>query len=134
MNIQYEIVPTFDAHDYIDVLKRSTLAERRPVDDVDRMRRMLENTDVIAVARDGARVVGVARAITDYAYCSYLADLAVDSGYQRRGIGRELMALVQRHLGDEVMLLLLSAPAAHSYYPHVGFDKVENAWMRQRKR
>lgn len=134
MNIRYDINPPLRVEEYIAVLESSGLAARRPVAEVDRMRRMLEHSQVVATARDGERIVGVARAITDYAYCCYLADLAVDEAYQRQGIGVELMAQIQRHLGDEVMMLLLAAPAAKDYYAHVGFDAVPNAWIRNRKR
>jgi predicted N-acetyltransferase YhbS len=67
--------------------------------------------------------------MTDFAYCCYLADLAVAGDFQRLGIGRRLIGLLRDHLGPQVMLLLLAAPAAQSYYPHIGFQPVTNAWM-----
>jgi transcription termination factor NusA len=39
---------------------------------------MLAHADIILTARAGLLLVGVARALTDFSYCTYLADLAVD--------------------------------------------------------
>jgi hypothetical protein len=41
---------------------------------------------------------------------------------------------VQEAIGEEAMLLLLAAPDAMPYYPHVGFQKVENGWIIKRTR
>ncbi len=79
-------------------------------------------------------LVGIARCLTDFAYCCYLSDLAVDREYQRQGIGKQLVKRVQEAIGDESMLLLLAAPTAMDYYPYIGFNKVDNAWMLPRKR
>ncbi|MFV0444706.1 MAG: GNAT family N-acetyltransferase, partial [Planctomycetaceae bacterium] len=91
-DVEYGLEPELPAAEFIDVLMRSTLAERRPVGDVDRMARMLAASDVVVTARADGKLVGVSRAISDFAYCTYLSDLAVDTAWQRRGIGRELIA------------------------------------------
>ena len=77
----------------------------------------------------GARLVGVARAITDYSYCCYLSDLAVDEQYQRQSIGQRLVAMLREKLGEQVSLLLISAPGAVDYYPKLGFEKSERAYL-----
>ncbi|MBP1933637.1 putative N-acetyltransferase YhbS [Ammoniphilus resinae] len=63
-----------------------------------------------------------------------LIDLAVDKAYQNRGIGKQLIKDLQKQLNEETSLLLLSAPNAMDYYPRVGFNKAENAFLIQRKR
>ncbi len=120
--------------EFIDVLRRSGLAERRPVEDQARVASMLRNANLIVTARDEGRLVGVARSVTDFSYCCYLSDLAVDKAYQKGGIGKELMRVTHAEAGEGCMLLLLSAPAAMEYYPRVGFRKVENAFMIDRRR
>ncbi|HZO90772.1 MAG TPA: GNAT family N-acetyltransferase [Chthonomonadaceae bacterium] len=130
----YREEPDLTAEAFVDVLERSGLAARRPVDDLERIRRMLAHADLILCARAGERLIGVARTISDFAYCAYLSDLAVDRAYQRQGIGKELIRRSHEILGEEVMLLLLSAPAAHAYYPHIGFAKADNAWFLPRQR
>ncbi len=111
-----------------DVLVRSTLGERRPVDDDACLRGMLEHADLIVTCRDGDTVVGVARSVTDFHFCCYLSDLAVDRDYQGRGIGRTLIEQTRRSLKPGCELILLSAPAATGYYPHLGFRPHPSAW------
>jgi ribosomal protein S18 acetylase RimI-like enzyme len=104
------------------------------MEDLERIQRMIQHANLILTAWDGEKLVGIARALTDFSYCCYLSDLAVDREYQRHGIGKELIRRLRESLGDEVMLLLLAAPEATDYYPHIGFEKAENAWRIPRKR
>ncbi|MEH7121435.1 GNAT family N-acetyltransferase [Neobacillus vireti] len=107
---------------------------RRPYEDLPRLERMIENAGLLVTAWDQGKLIGVARAVTDFSYCCYLSDLAVDQEYQHKGIGRQLVRLVQEQIGEEVTLLLLASPIAMDYYPHIGFDKVNNGYIIPRKR
>lgn len=127
--VTYQTEPSLTAREFIDLLVRSTLAERRPVEDRERIEAMLRNADLIMTARIEARLVGVARAITDFAYCCYLSDLAVDEPYQRRGIGKELMRRVAEAAGPQTKLILLAAPKAVDYYPKIGMVRHESCWV-----
>lgn len=127
--VTYQTEPSLMADEFIDLLVRSTLAERRPVDDRERIEAMLRNADLIMTARSGGRLVGVARAITDFAYCCYLSDLAVDESYQRQGIGKELMRRVAEAAGPQTKLILLAAPKAADYYPKIGMTRHESCWV-----
>ena len=128
MQIVYGLEPELSAQAFRDILVASTLAERRPADDVERLERMLRHADIILTARDGRRLVGVSRAITDFAYCCYLSDLAVDARYQRQGIGKRLIEETHRRAGELTTLLLVAAPAAASYYPRIGMTHVTRCW------
>jgi predicted N-acetyltransferase YhbS len=134
MTMIYSMEPELSPEEFVDVLHRSGLAERRPVDDPVRVERMVKNANLIVTARENGTLIGVARAVTDFSYCCYLSDLAVDRACQRQGIGKELMRRTHEAAGEECTLLLLSAPAAMDYYPHVGFEKVENAFMVRRRK
>ena len=131
--IRFQREPSLTPGEFIDLLHRSTLAERRPVDQPETIRRMIEHADVILTARADDHLVGVARAITDFGYCTYLSDLAVDVAYQRQGIGRQLIDHVHQAAGLETTMILLAAPAATSYYPHVGFEAHPSCWIRHRQ-
>ena len=131
--IDYRIEPHLTTDEFIDVLVRSTLAERRPVDDRDTIQGMLTNADIILTARYEGRLVGVSRAITDNAYCTYLSDLAVDRDFQRQGIGRQLIQRTHEAAGLNTTLILLSAPKAATYYPHIGMVKHESCWVIPRQ-
>lgn len=127
--MEYRLEPELSVEEFIDVLRRSTLDQRRPVDDVTRMQSMLRHADVIATARDAEnRLTGVARAITDFSYCTYLSDLAVDVAVQGQGIGRHLIHFVHNQAGPQTRLILLAAPAAESYYPHIGMHPHTSCW------
>jgi predicted N-acetyltransferase YhbS len=133
LNIEYSLEPDLHVEEFVDLLRRSTLAERRPVNDSQTMDGMLAHADIIVTARDSQRLlVGLSRAITDFSYCTYLADLAVDEAFQRRGIGRELIRRTHLAAGLQTNLILLAAPKAESYYPHIGMLHHSSCWRIDR--
>ena len=71
----------------------------------------------------------MARSLTDFSYCCYLSDLAVDAAYQRKGIGRELIRMTQSRLQPECKIILLAASKAETYYPKIGFSQHRSAWV-----
>jgi predicted N-acetyltransferase YhbS len=129
MNIQYETSRPISSDQFIDLLRRSTLAERRPVDDLKCIQAMLQYANLLCTAWHEEKLVGVARSVTDFEYCCYLSDLAVDEQYQKQGIGKQLIRLTQSKLGGKAKLILLSAPKAQTYYPQIGFDPHPSAWI-----
>jgi len=129
MVLTYALEPNLTPAAFIDILVRSTLAERRPVDRDEVIQKMLAQADIIVTARADYRLVGVSRALTDFAYCTYLSDLAVDEAFQRRGIGRELIRRTHQAAGLHTNLILLAAPKARSYYPHIGMENHDSCWI-----
>lgn len=122
--------PNLTVEEFIDVLVRSTLSERRPIDKREVLAGMLKNASLIVTARNSVgMLVGVSRAITDFSYCTYLSDLAVDVSYQRTGIGGELVRRTHQLAGLQTMLVLLAAPAAREYYGKIGMTKHDSAWI-----
>jgi len=105
-----------------------SLGARRPIDDDARFGTMLQQANLVVTAWDGTELVGMARSLSDFAYCTYLADLAVDERHQRRGIGRELVRHT-RVAAPQASLILLAAPAAVDYYPRIGFERHDSAWL-----
>ncbi|MCA9122072.1 MAG: GNAT family N-acetyltransferase [Planctomycetaceae bacterium] len=130
--VTYQIEPQLTPDEFVDVLRRSTLAERRPITEPTTIRSMLANADVIVTARANSQLVGVSRAITDFGYCTYLSDLAVDEKFQRQGIGRELIRRTHEAAGFNTTLILLAAPKAAEYYPYVGMAKHDSCWITPR--
>lgn len=131
-SVTYAVEPDLSAHEFIAVLSRTSLGERRPLDDGSRIEAMLRNASVIVTARVEGRLVGVSRAITDFAYCTYLSDLAVDEAFQGHGIGRELIHRTHVAAGLSTMLILIAAPAAATYYPHIGMTQHNSCWYLPR--
>jgi N-acetylglutamate synthase-like GNAT family acetyltransferase len=132
MVITYKVNKKIEPHQLSDVFKASGI--RRPFDDLNRMKKMLENANLLVTAWDGEKLIGVARALSDFSYCCYLSDLAVIKEYQHQDIGHELVTQIQNQIGDECVLILLSAPEVMEYYPRIGFTKVENAFVINRKK
>lgn len=126
---QYRSGNNLDLDQVIELYHASTLGERRPANDRERMSRMLANANLVVTAWDRDLLVGIARSLTDFAYCTYLSDLAVRLSHQKRGIGKELIRLTKELSGPETRVILLAAPKAVDYYPHVGFTHHPSAWL-----
>lgn len=125
--ITYRTGNNLDLDTVIELYRASTLGERRPVDDRERMRLMLANANLVVTAWDGEQLVGIARSVTDFCYATYLSDLAVRLSHQKQGIGRELIRRTQQ-LGGKASVILLSAPKAVDYYPRIGMKAHPSAW------
>lgn len=127
LKITYKDIKDIKPEDVSRVFMKSGI--KRPDQDLDRLERMIKNADIVITAWEAGKMIGIARAITDYAYCCYLSDLAVDSEYQKCGIGSELLNQVREKIGEEASIVLLSAPGAMEYYPKVGFQKTDKAFI-----
>lgn len=119
MPITYIAQPKITAQDFINILDKSTLGLRRPLQDLAAMQTMFDHGNVYVGAYDGDKLVGLARVMTDFVFTSYLSDLAIDEAYQHRGIGKQLIIEVKKFL-PRAKIILLAAPAAEGYYPKIG--------------
>ncbi len=127
----YALEPDLSADEFIDVLKRSTLADRRPVNERARIEKMLANADIIVTARDlNGALVGVSRCISDFSFCCYCSDLAVDKAHQGKGVGKRLLDESAKAAGEYAHFILLAAPGAVSYYEHIGMRRLDIAFDR----
>ena len=127
--IVYRYGNDLDLDQVTDLYRASTLGQRRPVDERATMQAMLHNANLVVTAWHGDRLVGIARTLTDFAYVGYLSDLAVHLDYQRRGIGAMLIEKTRQKMEPGSKIVLLAAPAAVDYYPHIGFKKHNSAWV-----
>ena len=121
MAINYQVNPTISVHDLIDIFHKSTLGLRRPLADLEAMESMLAHANYYIGAYENGQLVGLARAMTDFVYTTYLADLAVDEKYQHQGIGKKLIKMLKINI-PKAKLILLAAPAAEAYYPKIGMQ------------
>ncbi len=125
--ITYQTGNDLDLDAVIELYRASTLGERRPVDDRERMGLMLRNANLVVTAWDGELLVGIARSVSDFSYATYLSDLAVRLSHQKQGLGRELIRRTQAQ-GGKATIILLSAPKAVEYYPRIGMKSHPSAW------
>ncbi len=133
-DIHYKTNHQVTPDQFTDLLKRSTLAERRPVDDRMRIEKMLAHGNILVTAWHNDLLVGISRALSDFSFCCYLSDLAVDEAYQHKGIGKELIKRTHEVAGEkDVQLILLAAPKAVNYYPKIGMEQFKECFVIRRK-
>jgi ribosomal protein S18 acetylase RimI-like enzyme len=130
MQIEYFVNKHVSTEQFIGLLQSTTLGTRRPIDNLERIQGMLDNSNLIVTAWNGSILVGISRSVTDFHYCCYLSDLAVSESYQSKGIGKELIRMTSLELKPECQIILLAAPLAKEYYQKVGFIKHESAWTK----
>ncbi len=133
MNIKYKDDAFYTVDEMIDLYRRSTLGERRPLDRPDIFGKMRDCANLVITAWDNGKLVGIARSFSDFGYVTYLADLAVDAAYQKKGIGKQLVRETQAHLEPTCKIVLLAAPKANEYYPQIGFSHNPRAWVLKGK-
>ena len=142
-HVNYQINSPITPFQFIEVLKKCSLGERRPIDSPFVMKGMLDNANLLVTAwvseaheeavndsESNKTLIGVARCVTDFSYCCYLSDIAVDEAYQNQGIGKSMIKKIEQQLPPSCKIILLSAPQASEYYPKIGFTKHESAWVK----
>ena len=92
------------------------------------LRRSFEQSQHVAIARDGARVVGMARLLSDGVCNAYVLDVWTASSHRRQGIASELMRLLidavpGQHVG-------LQTDDAQALYESLGFQRQPEFWSR----
>lgn len=112
----------------LELYRESTLGERRPIDDRAIAADMLRHANLVVSAWEGDTLIGIARTLTDFSYVGYLSDLAVRTTRQHRGVATSLIEKTRQKMGPRSMLVLLAAPAAVDFYPHIGFQPHTSAW------
>jgi len=129
MNIEYKINAPVTTDQFIELLKKSTLGKRRPIDDSTCMEGMVTNSNLMVSAWKDDQLIGIARSMTDFHYACYLSDLAVDKKFQNLGIGKMLQVITKKQLTPTCKLIVIAAPAANSYYEHIGYTNNPRCWI-----
>ena len=131
-NIEFKVGIVPKTSEIIEVYDSSGI--KRPTSESGRITKMYENSNLIITAWLNNELIGISRSITDFCYVCYLSDLAVKNEYQKEGIGKKLIELTEKEIGEKTALILLSAPIAMEYYPKIGFKKIENGFIIRRKK
>jgi ribosomal protein S18 acetylase RimI-like enzyme len=132
MVITYKVNTKIEPHQLSELFQSSGI--RRPSEDLSRLKKMLDNANMIVSAWDGEKLVGIARALSDFSFCCYLSDLAVAKEYQNQGIGQELVTEVQKQIGDESNLVMMASQEVIEYAHKIGFEPAPNAFIVHRKK
>lgn len=129
--ITFSLENDLDPVEFKDVLIRSGLDERRPAEHPEKLEAMCQHANLTITARRDGLLVGIARSLSDFSWCTYLSDLAVDRDYQSLGIGRKLIDETVAH-SNGGLVLLLAAPGKSTYYEHVGMSKFTECFLHRR--
>ncbi len=132
----YAAEPALDVAAFCQVLLDSGLGATRPVSDPSRIARMLSQADLVMTARldtPERPLIGVARCITDFSWCCYVAELAVAKSAQGLGVGKTLLAEVRRHVGPQVSVILASMPESVSFYERIGMPRMPDTFCFRRE-
>jgi predicted N-acetyltransferase YhbS len=127
--ITYKIGNDLNMEEVIDVYRGTILADRRPISDRKRMAAMFQNSNLVIAAYDDDKLIGLARCLTDFSFTTYLSDLLVKEAFQKQGIGQKMIEEVAL-AAPTAKIVLLAAPQARDYYPHIGFEKHASAWVK----
>lgn len=126
MIIDYKVNCRITSQQLAELFLKSTI--ERPVNESERLQKMIDYSNLIISAWDGNKLVGIARSITDFAYCCYISDLAVDKEYQFKGIGKQLIEKLKSELDNSISIVLFAAPSAMKYYPKIGLEPKINGF------
>lgn len=102
----------------------------RPVGDLEQVWTMFEQSSLVLTAWHGGTLVGIARVLTDGVLYSFFCDLAVEPDVQRLGVGKALTQEVLRRC-EGTELVVRDSLISMGFYEHMGFKRVDNAWMRK---
>lgn len=109
----------------INLFKLSDLGGREG----DKVRRSFENSNVVCFAFDGPKLIGSARALSDFEYHATIYDVAVHPDYQRRGLGTRIMNEVLSAL-PVWRVLLVADDDVRPFYGRLGFESFGNTFAR----
>ena len=112
----------------IELFKLAGLAGREG----DKVRRSFERSDVVCFALDGSKLVGAARALTDFEYHGTIYDVAIHPDYQRQAIGTRIIQEILSVLGVWRVLLVADADV-RPFYEQLGFYRFEDVLARMDK-
>lgn len=93
---------------------------------------LLLNSTFVVSAWDGARLVGLARVISDSVYISTLQQVGVHPDYRRRGLGSELVRRCVERFGHTHFILTTDDPTNETFYALFGFQVAAHAMCRPR--
>ncbi|RMH33600.1 MAG: N-acetyltransferase [Nitrospirae bacterium] len=122
----------FDPRLLLPLFEQTDWARGRTLEDT---RIMLEHSDVIITGWDRDRLIACGRVLTDYVFRASIWDVIVDTAYQGRDIGTQLMQRILNHPDlARVELFWLCTRRQHAFYASLGFSDKEQTGMVWKRR
>ena len=117
---------SLQAEQLLTLFQQAPWAKGRTLTDA---REMLRHTDVALCAWDGDRLVGFGRVLTDFVYRATIWDVIVDEGYQKQGIGTEIIQRILHHPRLKKVELFWLCTRRPGFYEKLGFSSKEQTGM-----
>ena len=108
-----------------EVFKLAPLGTREP----EKLRLAFMNSQRVCVAKDGERLVGLVRAISDFEYQAAVYDMVLLPQYQGMGLGKKMMTHLLDGL-DVQTVVLYAVPGKEPFYEKLGFLKMKTAMAK----
>jgi N-acetylglutamate synthase-like GNAT family acetyltransferase len=129
------LITFHDTHDDVDLAQLKTLFESvgwsARTKDPARLAQIVRGSMFVAHAREGEKLVGFARAISDGASNAYISTVVVDEAYRHKDIGSELIRRLMAGR-DGIQFVLHAAPKVHAFYKQCGFEDHPDCLVRKR--
>lgn len=88
--------------------------------DIDRLKAMVENSQIVITAWDEEIMIGFARCTTDYVFNGQINNVVVDLKYRRKGIGKVLINKILNS-SRQVTYILRGSITNEEFYRSLGF-------------
>lgn len=134
MKIKYTTtVDNVDWDDLVADLEKDNFNNGRTAEELELS---FQNSQAVAVAWLGTRVIGKARALSDRVCNAYVIDVWTHSDFRRRGIGATLMKRLEDQLDGQHIYLFTGLPGFYKSLGYTsdtnGFDKIVGNWLRRK--
>ena len=93
-------------------------------------KKVLNGSYYVVLAIEGNKLVGFVNSISDGVLSAYIPLLEVLPEYQGKGIGKELITILNKKLSEFYMVDLLCDSNLVSYYEKLGMNKTQGAFIR----
>ncbi|AOT71327.1 GNAT family N-acetyltransferase [Geosporobacter ferrireducens] len=100
--------------------------------DMNRLKTMVENSQIIVTAWDEEVMVGFARCTTDYVFNGQINNVVVDTQYRRKGIGKGLINKILDS-SNQVTYMLRGSTRNEGFYRSLGFEDGPISLIYKRK-
>lgn len=101
-------------------------------EDTNRLRKMVENSQIVVTAWDKEEMVGFARCTTDYVFNGQINNVVVDVNYREKGIGKELINKIV-DTSKLVTYILRGDIENERFYREIGFEDAPLSLVYKRR-
>jgi ribosomal protein S18 acetylase RimI-like enzyme len=127
MSFNYHIetdVSQVNFADVAEVLVKAGLSSELEIESTEKA---FKNSDITIFIKDGEKVIGVGRALTDFVSQGAIYNVAVDPDYQKQHVGHTIITtLVEKLKG--INIVLYTHPQTLTLYEKYGFKRNKTAF------